>query len=196
MPQEDGGATQLKHAEEVFGVELPTSDQAPVVMQPSKESLDLPAVAVAAQRTPVLRRRTSARRVVRCNEFDPIALAQPLVQPVAVVGAVSDHPFGDFGEEPVIERGFDQLRFMRRSAGDAAGERKTMAVDERHDFGAFPAASRADSSAPFFALEKLASMNVSDKSSFPRSRRSSASACSNRVSVPSRCHCWKRRWQV
>jgi hypothetical protein len=38
---------------------------------------------------------------------------------------------------------------MRRSAGDAAGDRKTMAVCDRHDFTAFSAASRADSSAPF-----------------------------------------------
>src|SRR3989475_2678433 len=56
-------------------------------------------------------------------------------------------------------------RFMRRSAGDVAGDRKTMAVCDRHDFTAFTSASRADSSAPFFAELKLASMKVSDKSS-------------------------------
>jgi hypothetical protein len=38
---------------------------------------------------------------------------------------------------------------MRRSAGDATGDRKTMAVCDRHDFAAFAAASWADSSAPF-----------------------------------------------
>jgi hypothetical protein len=37
-----------------------------------------------------------------------------------------------------------------------------MAVCDRHDFTAFSAASRADSSAPFFAELKLASMKVSD----------------------------------
>jgi hypothetical protein len=82
---------------------------------------------------------------------------------------------------------------MRRSAGHVHGERKTMAVADRHDFAAFAAASRADSRAPFFAELKLASMNDSLKSSFPRSRKSSASLCSNRVSNPERCHCWKRR---
>ena len=60
-----------------------------------------------------------------------------------------------------------------------------MAVCDRHDFTAFSSASRADSSAPFFAELKLASMKVSDRSILPRSRKSSASACSARVSSPS-----------
>ena len=59
-----------------------------------------------------------------------------------------------------------------------------MAVCDRHDFTAFSSASRADSSAPFFAELKLASMKVSDRSSLPRARRSSASACSS----GSACH--------
>ncbi len=97
------------------------------------------------------------------------------------------HALEDSSGEAVFEGGFDELRFMRRSAGDAAGERKATAVCDRHDFTAFSSASRADSSAPFFAELKLASMKVSDKSSFPRSRKSSASACSRRVRCPSRC---------
>jgi hypothetical protein len=68
-----------------------------------------------------------------------------------------------------------------------------MAVADRHDFAAFTAASRADSRAPFFAELKLASMNDSLKSSFPRSRKSSANFCSSAVNNPERCHCWKRR---
>jgi transposase len=82
-----------------------------------------------------------------------------------------------------------QAILERRGAGDAAGDRKTMAVCDRHDFTSFSAASRADSRAPFFAELKLASMKVSDRSSLPRTRRSSASVCNNRVRVPSRCHC-------
>ena len=64
-----------------------------------------------------------------------------------------------------------------------------MAVDDRHDLTAFSSTSRADSRAPFLALEKLASMKVSDRSILPRSRKSSASRVSTRVSVPSRRHC-------
>jgi hypothetical protein len=82
---------------------------------------------------------------------------------------------------------------MRRSAGHVHGERKTMAVCDCHDFAAFAAFCRADTRAPFFAPLKLASMKDSLRSSFPRSRKSSASFCSKRVSSPLRCQCWKRR---
>ena len=116
-----------------------------------------------------------------------------LMKSLTVVGPVADHFRRNFREEALLERGFDELRFMRRSAGDADGERKTMAVDDRHDFTAFASASRADSRAPFGALEKLASRKVSDRSILPRSRKSSASFVSRRVKVLSRRHCWKRR---
>ena len=114
---------------------------------------------------------------------------QAPVERVAVVGPVTDHSFGLGLCEALLDGVLDELRFMRRSAGDAAGDRKTMAVCDRHDFTAFSAASRADSSAPFFAELKLASMNVSERSSLPRARKSSARACNSRVRVPSRCHC-------
>jgi hypothetical protein len=69
------------------------------------------------------------------------------------------------------------------------GERKTMAVANRHDFAAFTAASRPDGGAPFFAELKLASMNASERSSLPRSRRSSASRCNTSRSRPVRRQC-------
>jgi hypothetical protein len=55
-----------------------------------------------------------------------------------------------------------------------------MAVCDRHDFAAFAALCRADTRAHFFAPLKLASMKDSLRSSFPRSRKSSASFCSKR----------------
>ena len=73
---------------------------------------------------------------------------------------------------------------MRRSTGHVDGERKTMAVANRHDFAALTAASRADGGAPFFAELKLASMKASLRSSLPRSRRSSASPWSTRSRTP------------
>ena len=66
-----------------------------------------------------------------------------------------------------------------------------MAVCDCHDFAAFAALCRADTRGPFFAPLKLASMNDSLRSSFPRSRRSSASFCSKHVSSPLRCQDWK-----
>jgi hypothetical protein len=165
-------------------------------MKPGEEAVDFPAAAVAPQFAAVLRRLSRAVAVVRRDQMNAVVFSQAPVERIAVVGAVTDHSFGFGFCEALLDGRFDELGFMRRSAGEAAGDRKTMAVCDRHDFAAFSAASRADSSAPFFAELKLASMNVSDKSSLPRARKSSASACNKWVNVPSRCHCWKRRWQV
>ena len=167
---------------------FPAADQSAVVVQPSEEPLDFPAAAVTAKFTTVLSAFPAAIVLVR-REPDAVFLSEALIERIAVVGAIPDHALWFGSREKLLDSGFDKLRFMRRSAGDAAGDRKTMAVCDRHDFTAFSAASRADSSAPFFAELKLASMKVSDRSSLPRARRSSASACNDRVSVPSRCHC-------
>src|SRR3989338_4196705 len=179
----------MEHGEEVFGMIFPACDEPPRVVQPGEEPFDLPAATIATQRAAVLRGRIHAAHVVGSDQLDAVALPQLVIQSFAVISPVADHPFGRFREEALLERSFDEFCFMRRSAGDADGERKTMAVDDRHDFTAFSSASRADSRAPFLALEKLASMKVSDRSSLPRSRRSLASAVNTRVSVPSRRHC-------
>jgi len=189
MPHEDHEAAELEHAEEVGFVIFPAADQSAKVVKPSEEAFDFPAAAVAAQFATVLGAFPAAIELVGCDEPDAMFLPETLVQRIAVVSAVADHSFWFGSREALLDGGLDELGFMRRSAGDAAGDRKTMAVCDRHDFTAFSAASRADSSAPFFAELKLASMNVSDRSSLPRARRSSASACKSRVKVPSRCHC-------
>src|SRR3984893_14870063 len=162
-------------------------------MEPREQAFDLPAAPVATQYAAVLRRSVASRAFVRSDHLHAKAFTNLCVQPVTVVSAVADQALGSFGEETLLDGGFDESCFMRRSAGHVYGERKTMAVADRHDFAAFTAASRPDSRAPFFAELKLASMNDSLKSSFPRSRKSSASFCSSRVSNPDRCHCWKRR---
>ena len=189
MPQEDDETAKLEHAEEVGFVIFPAADESAEVVKPGEEALDFPAAAVPAQLAAVLGVLPAAIVLVRRDQPDAMLLPEALIQRIAVVGAVADHSFWFGAREALLDGGFDEFRFMRRSAGDAAGDRKTMAVCDRHDFTAFSAASRAESSAPFFAELKLASMKVSERSSLPRARRSSASACNKRVSVPSRCHC-------
>jgi hypothetical protein len=76
-------------------------------------------------------------------------IIQELVEQIAVVGPVADHSFWLGSRETLRDGSFDEFCFMRRSAGHVAGDRKTMAVCDRHDFAAFAAASWADSSAPF-----------------------------------------------
>jgi hypothetical protein len=189
MPQEDDETAELQHAEEIGFMMFPAADQSAEVVEPSEEALNFPAAAVTAQFTAVLGAFPAAIVLVRRDEPDAVFLPETLVERIAVVGAVPDHALWFGSREKLLDGGFDELRFMRRSAGDAAGDRKAMAVCDRHDFTAFSSASRADSSAPFFAELKLASMKVSDRSSLPRVRKSSASACKSRSSVPSRCHC-------
>jgi hypothetical protein len=193
MSRENNEAAELKHAEEVGFLMFPAADQSAEVVKPSEEAFDFPAAAVAAQFTTVLGVLSAAIVFVGRDQEDTVLFSQALVERIAVVGAVADHSFGFGLRETLLDGGFDEFRFMRRSAGDAAGDRKTMAVCDRHDFAAFAAASWTDSRAPFFAELKLASMKVSDRSILPRSRKSSASLCSTRVSNPERYQDWKRR---
>jgi hypothetical protein len=193
MPQEDDGTSELNHPEEILWVIFPANDDTTKIMKPREQTLDFPATPVTAQYAAVLRGGFVSSGSVGSNQLHTKALADLHVQGVTVVSAVTDHALGSFGNETPFERGSDELCFMRRSAGHVHGERKTMAVADRHDFAAFAAASRADSRAPFLAELKLASMNDSLRSSFPLSRKSSASCFSNFVNRPERCHCWKRR---
>ena len=110
----------------------------------------------------------------------PYSAARCCIEAVAVVGLIADQTGGSVFDEPRGERSVDERDFMRRSAGHVNGDRKTMAVANRHDLAALTASSRADGGAPFFAELKLASMKASLRSSFPRSRRSSARRCNTR----------------
>src|SRR6266446_1171621 len=196
IPQEDDGACELDHPEEIFWVIFPANDSTTKVMKPGEQALDFPAPPVTTQNAAVLRGSCDAHKFVGRDELHAVTMIDALVQWIAVVSAVADHSFGSLGKKSLVERGFDEFCFMRRSAGHVHGERKTMAVCDCHDFAAFAALCRADTRAPFFAPLKLASMKDSLRSSFPRSRKSSASFCSKRVSNPLRCQCWKRRWEV
>src|SRR6266404_5830275 len=193
MPQEDYSACKLNHSEEILWVVLPTNDDATIIMQPSKQTLDFPATAVAAQHAAVLGDRPAPVPAVRRDQFHTELFAYPLIQRITVVRFVADQSLRCFTEESALQRGFDERGFIRRSADHVHGDRKTVAVCDCHDFAAFAAFCRADTRAPFLAELKLASMKASLRSSFPRSRKSSASFCSKRVSSPLRCHCWKRR---
>ena len=166
MPQEDHGARQLHHPEEIFWVVLPASDDAAIIMEPSNQTLDFPATSVAAQRAAVLGYGFAAVPAVRRDQFHAEKFADPLIQRIAVVGFVADQSLRNFTQESPLQRGFDKSGFMRRSADHVHGDRKTMAVCDCHDFAAFAAFCRADTRAPFFAELKLASMKASLKSSF------------------------------
>jgi hypothetical protein len=84
------------------------------------------------------------------DHLNAIVLGQLAVQPVAVVGFVADHSRGERVEEEALsEDSFDKLAFVRRSAFDTNGERKTVIIGKSEDFRAF-AAGRPDREAPLF----------------------------------------------
>jgi hypothetical protein len=186
MPQEDDGGGQVDHPEEVIRVPFPARNDATEIMKPGEEPLDFPA-APAAPKWPAILCAGQAIGAMGCDQLNAIGRGQVLIKPVAVVPFVADQSRRELSEEARGERRVDEGDFMRRSAGHVDGERKTMAVANRHDFAALTAASRANGGAPFFAELKLASMKASLRSSFPRSRRSSASRCKTRSNWPLRC---------
>src|SRR5437016_5897909 len=165
------------------------------MMQPGEKSFDSPTSAVATQRATILR-RPSALSAMRCDHFDAIALGQLSIQAVTVVGFVPDQSCGEGVEEAVPEDAFDELTFVRRSAFDTNGERKTVIIGESDDFRPFAALGGPDRETPFFAPVKEASMKASSRFSFPRACNSSARARKMPSSLPSRTYCWKRRWQI
>jgi len=95
----------------------------------------------------------------------------------------------------VPEDALDELAFVRRSAFDTNGERKTVIIGESDDFRFLATFGGPDREAPFFAPVKEASMEASS-SSFPRACNSSAKGCKMRSNWPSCTHFWKRRSQV
>jgi len=174
---------------------LPADDQTAEVMQPGKEPLDLPAPTITTQFASILG-FTAAARGVRRDHANAILLPQSLVQRIAVIGPIANQESGCCRSEALLEGCFHQLGFMRRSACNPHGERKTMAVRNCHDLGPFAAACWTNSTAPFFAPAKVASIKVSAKSNCPRASRSRARVRSISTRTPSRTHCWKRLWQV
>src|SRR5512146_1966496 len=196
MPQQDQDARELDHAKEVGGVVLPTGDHAAVVMQPCKQTLDVPAAPIPAQHAAILGCGPAAAEVVRRDQLDAVLLAQALIQRIAVISLVPNQSRRRGPAEPGPDGLLDESAFMRRSTANPEGERKTMAVRNCHDLGPFSAARWTNTIAPFFALLKVASMKASSRSRAPRSSRSSAKARKMRSSRPSRTHCWKRRWHV
>jgi hypothetical protein len=193
--EQDLHATETNHAEEVLDVVLPANHEPTKMMQPGKQSFDSPTSAVTAQRTTILR-RCPALATMRCDHLDAIALSQISIQTVTVIRFVTDQSCREGVEKALPEEPFDKLAFVRRSAFDTNGERKTVIIGESDDFRPFAAFRGPDREAPFFAPVKEASIKASSSCSFPRACNSSARARKIRSSLPSLTHCWKRRWQV
>jgi hypothetical protein len=174
---------------------LPTHDQTSEALQPCEKPLDFPAPLVTPKFSTVLAVHSCATATVRCNQLNSV-FGKLMVQGSTVISFVANQSLRLLGYEAVLDRNRNQLLLMRCSTRNPEGDRKTMAVCDCHEFGPFADERSTNAIAPFFALMKEASINVSSSPSCPRANKSSASAQRMPFSTPRRCHCWNRRWQV
>jgi len=172
-----------------------TSGDAAEVLQPGKEALDLPSAPISPEQASVLRWRFDSIRLVRCDHLNALLL-KFLIQRVRVISFIAYESLGLLKGKNLSESFLDKSDFMRASRRRVDGERKTMAVCHRHELRTLPPLGLSHFEAPFLATTKVPSMKHSVTSSSPRSLRSAARASSTRRRVPSRTHCWNRRWQV
>ena len=161
----------------------------PEVLQPGEQSFYFPPAPIASQDTPVLGRRSTSVTPMRGDHLNVKHGGEAFIEWVTIVGRVADKSWRHCARKPSCKRRFNELDFVRGSACHVDGERKTDSVRHGHEFAALAAFGGAHTRPPFFAGANIASTNVSDKSNWPRSTRSSASAWRIRNSVPDRHHC-------
>lgn len=193
--EQDHQAAEVNEAQVVVSEPIMAHQNPAEALQPGKQSLHFPAAPIAAQRPPVLRLRLGPVLAVGSNPRNSLG-AQLLIEGITVVSAVAHKALRALRSEPMRKCCCNQRRLMRGSPRHVHGERNTCSVCHCHDLAAFPALGFPHCGPPFFAAAKVASTKHSDKSSFPRSRRSSAQALSPSARAPLRFHCWKRSWQV
>ena len=83
-----------------------------------------------------------------CDQFNLVLLLEARVQWIPVIGAVADHASGRRRREALFDGGLDKPGFMRRSACNPHGDRKTTAVRYCHDLGPFAGACWTNYTAP------------------------------------------------
>jgi hypothetical protein len=86
MSQQNDAAGKIEHPEKVLSVSFVADNQPAEVLQPGKESLDLPTSAVPPQ-SPQILGSVFTVAAVRRDQFNPV-VPEPLVQFVGVVSVI------------------------------------------------------------------------------------------------------------
>ena len=172
-----------------------THNNSSKILQPRKQSFNLPTAFVTTKFSAVLRFCLFPIPFVRRNQLD-VEFFQLLVQRIGIIRLVADYLSRSFVGKSFADGSPDKFDFVRRSRVCVNGERKTRAVCHCHELRAFAPLGLSHRKAPFLAETNVPSINVSDKSSLPRSNKSWAKASNTRFNLPSLTHCWNRRWQV
>jgi len=148
------------------GVAFIADYQAAVVAQPGEGALDLPALAVTAQLSPILGLGASTVGAVRTDQLNA-AFGEGLPEGVGIIGAVGNQPCRPSRRLDGVEGGLSEGDLGRRGRGKLASQRKTLAVDHHHPLGAFAPLGFSHPSAPPLAGAKLASRKASCQSKLP-----------------------------
>jgi len=164
-------------------------DQASEVPQPRVGAVDDPAPFVPPKCPAILRCRSNTISLLRADQFDS-ALAQTLLQRIAVVGFVGNHPYRLL---PGVmappypdrrERRFREPDFRRGCRVKVLSQGNAAAVDHHHPLRPLAPLGFSDSPAPFFAGAKLPSKNDSLHVNCWRSFNSLRNACQTFSQIP------------
>lgn len=166
-----------------------------VVLYPGKKPLDFPTPFVTTKFASVLRFRLLAIALMRRDHLNS-ALRQLLVQPIGIIGFITDQFFRHVLNQSVFERFSNKSDFMRRSTRCVDGERKTSAICHCHELRTLTPLGLSNTKPPFLADTNVPSIKHFDKSNLPLVCKSSAKPSKMRRNVPSLTQIWKRRWQV
>jgi hypothetical protein len=98
-------------------------DQSPEPLQPGKQLFDTPTSLVTSQLAPVL--RLTAVLPVGRDQLDAVIALQSPVQRIRVIGPVADQACWEFIEKASGQGFLDEFCFVRRSAIDGDGQRKS-----------------------------------------------------------------------
>lgn len=171
------------------------SNEPTEVLKPADRSLDLPAAAVAAELSAILRGWLFAVLPMRSNELDA-ALGQPRSERIAVGGRIVEQSMRLSAENALLKQRLDQRYFMRTGAGDFGAQRESSAIDEDHRLGALAALGLADAGTPFLAEENVPSAIASRHWMRPPRSSLRNSLAQATFQMPAAVQAWKRRQHV
>ena len=179
----------------IHSIVLPPSRYSAKIVQPCKKSLHFPPPLISPEFTAILCLLFSTVIAVWCDHAYP-TLPHFCIQFITVICFITYQSSWTSFEKSAINCFLNQFRFVRRSAVDMYGERKTIAVCNCHDLGPFSSLSFANEKPPFLAPAKVPSMKHSDRSILPRDRKSSARLHKILSITPASPHSWNRLWHV
>jgi hypothetical protein len=185
----------MHETKEVLYFILVAHYQPSVVLQPSKEPLDLPPSAVAAQTPAILCRGISPIFSVRSYHLYPL-FCQLLIQWVTIISLIPYQMLRPLIGKTLIQSFSDKGDFMWASRRRVHGDRKTRAVCHCHELRTLAPLGLSHTSTPFLATTKVPPMKHSLKSSSPLVLKSWAKASSTSFRTPPLTHCWNLPWHV